>query len=439
MNTDRRAARALLTAGAVVVLAGGMLAVGSGTGRPGTDPGRATAVSAAAPADPLAAQVRALQVDLRRAPGNHVAWAQLGAAYVQQARLSADPSLYAKAEAALAESLRRQPDDNDLALAGQAALAAARHEFAAAVRLADRALEVNPFSRPALAVKVDALVELGRYAESREVLQRMLDLHPGVDSFTRASYAFELQGQTEPARAALQRALSVTSAPADRAFAHHYLGELAWNTGDLPAAAAGYDAALAADPGYVSALAGRAKVKAARGDTDGAVADYRAAIARQPQPGTLLELGELLQAAGRTAEAEQQYTVLRATQQLYAANGQVLDSELALFEADHGDPARAVELAKQAHTARPDSITTQDAYAWALHAAGRDRQALPLARAATRTGLKSPALNYHLGAVAAAAGDSRAARRALNRAVALNPAWNPLQAPHARTLLDQLP
>lgn len=429
--------------GAVAAMATALLVAGAVTGPARGGPGSAATAPATAPApgqaaDPLAAQVRTLQDDLRRAPGNHVAWAQLGAAYVQQARLTADPTLYARAEGALTESLRRHPADNDLALAGQATLAAARHEFDAAVRLADRALAVNAFSRPALAVKVDALVELGRYADSRQVLQRMLDLHPGVDSFTRASYAFELQGQTEPARAALRRALAVATAPADRAFAHHHLGELAWNTGDLPAAAAAYDAALTADPTYVASLAGRAKVKAARGDTDGAVADYGAAVARQPLPGTLLELGELLQATGRTPEAEQQYTVLRATQQLYAAHGQVLDSELALFEADHGDPARAVELAEAAHTARPDSITTQDAYAWALHAAGRDRKALPLARAATRTGLKSPALDHHLGVVAAAAGDDRTARRALSRSLALNPAWSPLHAPRARALLSRL-
>ena len=150
-------------------------------------------------------------------------------------------------------------------------------------------------------------------------------------------------------------------------------------------------------------------------------------------------LGELLQAAGPTVEANQSCAVVRAPQQLYAASGQVVDAELALFEADHGDPARAVQLAEQAHRARPDSIVTQDAYAWALHAAGRDRPALPLARAAVRTGLRSPALAYHLGAIEAAVGDAPAARKDLGRALELNPHWSPLHAPRARALLDRLP
>ncbi len=110
-------AAALLSAGAVTVPAGG-------------GPGSVTAAPVAAQAaDPLVAQVRTLQDELRRARGNHVAWAQLGAAYVQQARLTADPTLYAKAEGALDQSLRRHPQDNDLALSGQASLAAARHEL----------------------------------------------------------------------------------------------------------------------------------------------------------------------------------------------------------------------------------------------------------------------------------------------------------------------
>ena len=441
MSAPRKGTRVLLSAGAVVVLAGGLLAAGAAFGGPSGTPVPETTSSSVATTsstDRLATGIAGLQEQLRRVPANDSAWSQLGAAYVQQARVTADPSLYGKAEGAFAESLRLRPQGNDAALAGQASLAAAQHEFTEAVRLCDRALAVNAYSSAALAVKVDGLVELGRYADSRKVLDRLLRLRPGVDSFSRASYALELQGDVDGARAALERALGVAQAPADQAFVDYYLGELAWNSGDTAAAARSYDDALTADPAYVPPLAGRARAKAARGDVEGALADYRAAVARQPQPGTLVELGELLEANGRTDEAEQQYAVVRATQQLYAASGQVVDAELALFEADHGDPAAAVRLAERAHTARPDSIIAQDAYAWALHAAGRDREALPLARAALRTGLRSASLSYHLGVVEDAVGDRAAAKKGLSRALELNPAWSPLHAPRAQALLDRL-
>lgn len=435
----RRLGRGLLTVGGVLVLAAALLAAGTAFGGPtGRSEPESTGARPPAAGASLATGITALQNDLRRVPGNDRGWAQLGAAYVQQARLTADPGLYGKADGAFAESLRLRPVGNDLALAGQAGLAAARHEFARAVELCDAALAINAYSPAALAVKVDGLTQLGQYEAARTVLDRLLQLHPSVDSFSRASYAYELQGDVDNARTALERSLGVASAPADKAFVHYYLGELAWNNGDIDGAAAAYDAALADDAAYVPSLAGRAKVKAVRGDIEGALADDRAAILRQPQPATLVELGELLQAQGRTVEADQQYAVVRATQQLYAASGQVVDAELALFEADHGDPAKAVALAARADTARPDSIIAQDSYAWALHAAGRDAEALPLAKAALRTGLHSPSFRYHLGAIEAALGDRVAARNDLQAALSLNPAWNPLQAPKAQALLAGL-
>lgn len=426
--------------GGVLVLAVGLLAAGTVFGGPsGTDEPAVTGAARPLPnGASLTASIAALQAGLKRLPKDDASWAQLGSAYVQQARLTADPSFYGKADGAFAESLRLRPDGNDAALAGQASLAASRHAFATAVQLTDSALAINAYSATALGVKVDGLTELGQYAAARDVLDRMLQLHPGVDSFTRASYAYELQGDVDSARTALERSLSVAADPADKAFVHYYLGELSWNNGDVATAAKDYDAALVDDPAYVPPLTGRAKVKAVRGDVAGALADDRTAIARQPQPLTLLELGELLDAQGRTAEAQQQYAVLRATQQLYQASGQVVDAELSLFESDHGDPATAVALAQKAYAARPDSVIAEDAQAWALHAAGRDREALPLAQAALRNGYHSASFRYHLGVIEMSVGDRAAARTDLQTALTLNPNWNPLQAPKARALLAGL-
>ena len=226
----------------------------------------------------------------------------------------------------------------------------------------------------------------------------------------------------------MQRAEQVASAPADRAFAQHYLGELAWDTGDLDGAAAAYAAALATDPTHVPALAGRAKVEAARGDVDGAVADYRAAVARQPQPGTLVELGRA--ARGDRAHATRRSSstrCVRATQQLYAAGGQVVDAELALFEADHGDPALGRRAgASRRTTARPDSIVVQDAYALGA-ARRRPRRRGAAARPGRRRapGCGRRRSRYHLGVVEAAAGNERQARAALQRALDAQPGLQP--------------
>lgn len=430
-----RFARRAALGTAVLGLTAGLLAAGAavGGGAPEAPP---APVRAAGASDPLDAAIADLTATVQRIPKNFKAWHELGSAYVQKARLTADPSYYERAEDAFRRSLaiRRTPD----ALTGQATLAAARHDFAGALRLAEASLRDNDFSATTYGVKTDALVELGRYDEAARAVDRMVQLRPGTDSYARLSYVFELRGDVAQARAAMEQAREDAVAPADQAFAAHYLGELAWASGDLVRARAEHDRALAADPSYLPSLAGRAKVRAAQGDPTAALADYREVVSRLPAPQYVAELGELLEATGQAAAAEQQYDVVRATQQLFAAAGADVDAELAVFEADHGTPAAAVASAAAAYRARPDAVYVQDAYAWALHAAGRDREALAVAKGAVRTGLRNPSFQWHLGAIAAAAGDTALARTALTRALELNPAFSPLHAPRARALLESL-
>lgn len=432
-----RGTRWVVSAVAVAALAGGLLAGGSvlgsprGPGSSDSAPGR----TGGAPTDPLARSIAALQQELGRVPTKDASWAELGLLYLQQARSTVDPALYSRAEGAFARSLVLRPADNDLALTGQASLAATRHDFAEALTLTDQALAANPASPTTYAVRVDALVELGRYDEAQVALDRLLDLRPGTAAYSRAAYLFELRGDRERAVEAMRAAHDEATNGPDRSFASYALGELAWNAGDLDAAVAAYDRAVLEDPSSVPPLAGRAKVAAARGDVAGAVEGYRKAVDRLPAPDLLIELGELLESTGDLRGAEEQYAVVRATQRLYAEGGQDVDTELALFEADHGSPDAAVASAERAFRKRPDSVFTQDAYAWALHAAGRDAEALPVARAAARTGLVRPSLQYHLGVIEAAAGDRAAAARALQTALTSNPAFSPLHAPRARTAL----
>ena len=428
----RRWIRGVGLAGAVVGLAAGLLAVGVATGSPPDD--TAPAPRVVAQVDPLTA----LQAKLRLQPGNYRAWSDLGQGYLQRARLTADPTYYPKAEGAFASSLRLHPQGNSAALVGQAALATARHEFAQALSLVGRALQINDYDAGAYGIKADALTELGRYAEARAAVQRMLDLRPGVDSFARASYQLELRGDVAGATAAMKQAQADASTPADLAFTRYYLGELAWNSGDRAGARRWYDAAVDADPSYLPARTGQAKALAAQGDPTAALALYRQAVQDQPQPSYVVELGELLEATGQRPAAREQYDVVRATQQLFASSGANVDLELALFEADHGTPARALAYATSAYRARPDSVLVEDAYAWALYRSGRVAQALAVARHAQRLGTRLPVLRYHLGVIAAAAGDRRTARTALSQALALNPAFHPLQAPAARRLLASL-
>ena len=105
--------------------------------------------------------------------------------------------------------------------------------------------------------------------------------------------------------------------------------------------------------------------------------------------------------------------------------------------ADHGDPAEAVRLA-EAEWQRRQSVFSADALAWALHAAGRDAEALPLLERAGALGRRDAAVDYHRGMILAGLGRTGEAAAALEQALATNPHFSPLHAGIARQTLDAL-
>lgn len=431
-------ASALTLAGAMTLTAA--VALG-GPGQPDRtgSPGAVTrtAVGGTGAPDPSGSSVAALQQRLRDVPRDHRGWATLSLAYVEQARVTADPPVYAKADGALARATRIAPDDA-VVLTARATLAAARHQFHRSLAAADQAIDVNPYGARAWAVRSDALTELGRYRAAREAARRADDLEPGPSTFARLSYQAELRGDLAEATRLmrLSRDAATTDAPA-YAFASFHLGELARAVGDLTAAGRHYAAALSADPSYPPALAGRARLAAARGDHATAVRTYRSVVARLPLPEYVAELADLYLATGRPDEAEQQLAVAAASARLAAASGVRTDLETALVEADHGSPVDALRAARTEWSVRR-TIHTADAMAWALHAAGRDRAALAFARRATALGTQDARLLFHRGAVEAALGLDGPARAHLRAALRLDSGVAPLREQQARELLEGL-
>lgn len=349
----------------------------------------------------LAAVIEAAQRKLRVGPDDAGTLATLGSAYVEQARVTGDPTYYARAQEALERALRLAPRGSAPhapALVGLAALANARHDFAQARDFGQRAVAEAPYLAAAYGALADALTQLGSGAEATTTIQRMLDLRPSVASFTRASYDLELRGDVEGARAALERALGIATTPDELAFCRRYLGELARRAGDPGGALAHYDAGLAAAPGEPALRAGRGAALAALGRRPEALVEYAGATAALPIPQFLIEYGELLDADGRPADARTQYELAAASFALLESNGASDDLARAQFEADHGDPAEALRRA-EAEWGRRQAVFVADALAWALHRNGRDAEALAYARRAVAGGWSDPLPRAHLAAI----------------------------------------
>lgn len=426
--------RVLLPAFATM-LALGLVAAGAVLGGPAAD-GQATKK----PLSPLAARgsVEGLQVRLERLPSDYIGWATLGSLYVDRARLTADPTYYPKAAGALQRSFEVKPQDNAAALTGMAALQSAQHVFAEAEATARQAIAINGYDAGAYGILSDALNELGRYDESAAALQKMVDLKPTFTAFARVSYARELRGDVPGARQAMEQALAMSFSPQDAGFALFYLGELEWNYGGgVEAASVLYDRGLLRDPKFLPLQAAVAKVAAARGDTDEALRLYQAVTSRVPFPLWVGEQGELLASLGREPEAQEQYDVVRVSYRLLVANGSNVDVETGLFEGDHGTPEAALAAAQQAYADRR-TVFTEDGLAWALHAAGRDAEALPHAEAALALGIRPAYFYYHKGMIEKSLGRNEDAVRSLRAALDINPNFSPLKVQIVRTALAEL-
>ena len=377
-----------------------------------------------------------LQERLREVPRDDRAWATLALAYVEQGRVTGDASWYPKAQQAARRSLSLDSDDNALGHSVSAALAAARHDFGGALRQVRTALSIDSYDDTGLAVRVDALTELGRYPAA-SVAARVADSRrPSIATATRYAYQLELRGELEESASVLRRAVS-NATHGERAEVLTLLADLDRREGRLDASGREVRQALRERPGHLPALVALARLHVALGDLDAAATTWATVVRRLPTGEHLTELGELELVRGRPAAARQQFSVVDASVRLLQEGGVDTDLETALFETDHGDASQALASAR-AEWGRRQSIHVADAYAWALHRQGRDAQALRLARSATRLGTQEARLWLHRGRIEAALGLSRAARSSLERGLAADPGVSPWQAEQARAALRSL-
>ena len=244
-------------------------------------------------------------------------------------------------------------------------------------------LRSNPYDAEAYGVLADADTQLGDAAAATAAVQRMLDLRPGLAAYARASYDLEQRGRLAEATDLMRRALDAAVDPADIAFCRNQLGDLAWHAGDLAGADAEYAAGLAADPSYRPLLRGRARVAAAAGTLDvGARRRRERSPRRTPTPDTLIEYAELLRLAGRTTEADAQLALAErgAPPLRRQRRHRRPDRRRARARPRRRRPGR--DAGARAEWQRRPFAEVADMLGRALHAAGRDAEALPYARRA---------------------------------------------------------
>jgi tetratricopeptide (TPR) repeat protein len=365
---------------------------------------------AASPTAPTDTRIRALQATVRAAPKRADGWTLLAGAYLQKVRETGDAGFYVRAQGAVDRALALRPGDAG-ALTQLSALELSRHDFSAGLADARRARAAAPAVVQPFGTLVDALVELGRYRDAGHALQEMVDRKPNLAAYARVSYFRELHGDLPGALSAMRAAVSAGGAvPEQDAYVRSLLGGLELQHGRVDAAVHEYRGALEAMPGYPAAEAGLAQADVAHGRLSPAIARLQRVVERLPLAAYVTALGEAQAAAGHPAAAARSFALVRAQTTLQRQAGVNADVELALFEADHGSPLRAVALGRRAWAAAP-SVRSADALGWALHKAGRSRAALGWARRALALGSRDPSFLLHAGLIARDAGRPALAAR----------------------------
>jgi tetratricopeptide (TPR) repeat protein len=179
-------------------------------------------------------------------------------------------------------------------------------------------------------------------------------------------------------------------------------------------------------------------VEAARGQYRRAIRDYTWVVRRYPLPEYVIALGDVYSITGQRAQADRQYALLHVEERLFQANGVNMDLEIALFDADHHVNVAAGLAAARAEWGRRHSAFVADALAWALHANGDDREALGYSDRALRVGIRSALFLFHRGVIERSLGDTAAARRDVERALAINPHFSILWSKPAARMLASM-
>lgn len=388
--------------------------------------------------------IRFLEDRVKKDPDDFISLNKLAGYYQLRLRETGNLQWLALAKRTAEASLKAIPAEQNpggLSLLAQAEFA--EHDFAAARDHAERLIELDGRKAYPYQALGDALLELGDYDGAEKAFREM-------EKRGRGSYANEtrlgrmalLRGKEEQAKTHFTNALllALEMVPKQRetvAWSRWQLGELAFNTGNYVEAEKHYRDALTTFPDYYRGLAGLARARAAQGDLKSAIEHYERATKILPDPIFIAALGDLYQLAGRRQEADAQFALCEKLAALGAAGGNVYDRQLAIFYADHDlKPEEAYKLAKQEYDARQD-VYGADALAWAALKAGNMDEAQRFMKAALRLGTQDARLFYHAGMIARAAGDKAAARDFLQRALKLNPQFDPRQSPIAKQALAE--
>jgi tetratricopeptide (TPR) repeat protein len=323
---------------------------------------------------------------------------RLGWLFVQKARLSSDPGFYKLAEqcALCLESVR---SNSPAALLLKGHVLHSLHRFKEAEPIALHLTEMRGLAFD-FGLLGDVEFDQGKIPDAVTAYQRMVNLRPDLQSYSRVAQVRwimgDLPGAVEAMSMAAQAGSPLNAEPT--AWTYSRLALLQLQLGDIAAAKHSAAVALQVQSNSAPAFQALGRIELADGETNAAVESLRHAAALNHLPESQWLLADALRLLGKTLEAA-------------AMENQILERGVAedprsfsIYLATRGaKPDLALKLAQSELDVRGD-VFTHDALAWALQANGRLAEARAEMAKALAEGTLDARLFVHAAVISAAGG-----------------------------------
>ncbi len=348
---------------------------------------------------------------------------RLGWLFVDKARITHDSGFYKLAEnCALALQEWNKNSAEALLLLGHVAQSLHRFKEAEAIARQLVARREFAFDHGLLG---DALADQGKLSEAIAAYQRMVNLQPSLQSYSRVAHGRWLKGDLAGAIEAAELAARAGSqgSPESLAWIFTRLATFHAQAGAIQKAEAACLAANRFVPDYAPALLLQGRRVLGAGQSEEAVVLLRRAVAKNPLPEYQWALADALRAANRIPEA----VVVEGE---LGRRGAASDPRtFALYLATRGEQTdMALRLATRELGDRAD-VFTHDAVAWAQFGASRYSEAWQSIERALAEGTKDTRIFLH-AAVIAVRLDRADAAEWLGRARALEHLLLPSEREH---------
>jgi tetratricopeptide (TPR) repeat protein len=353
---------------------------------------------------------------------------QIATIYLSEARVTANTYYYSAAWHILNGVHTLQPDNFE-ANVFKSSIAMSLHRFDEAKHLAEKARAANPANAYVYGILVDANVELGNYAEAVIMSDKMQELKPSLEAYSRASYLREIYGDYPGAIEAMKMAVQAGAPGLESTeWARVTLGDLYVNTGKLAEAANEYTTSLRYRPAFPNAEMGLAKVEKAKKNYPAAIEHTKNAIRIVSEASFVAYLADLYELNGEADKANSTrkdiVSLLEDSEKNQPSDPAIkhnANRELANAYLYAGNKDKALTYALNDLKLRPGNIDANELAAWIYYLKGDYSNAKIHADKMLATNTSNADILYKAGVIYEHTGDRAKANQLKLAASTVNP------------------